>query len=71
MLFAYEKTKAQISCAETSSYVFCYIVQSHYILNLKFQASSKLSSVAVKPGMCRLVRNSKDRFFHDAAQIVF
>ena len=44
--FAYAKTKRQISCAVTmliSAYVFStYLVQSLYLLNLKFQASSHL-----------------------------
>ena len=46
-LFAYAKTKAQISCAVTaqliSAFVFAIrIIQSLYYLNLKFQASSHL-----------------------------
>ena len=58
-LFAYAKTKTQISCAVTgqliSAFVFAtWIVQSLFYLNLKFQASSHLpwlySPVCVGPG---------------------
>ena len=47
-IFAYAKTKAQISCAVTaqliSAFVFTtHIVQSLYLLNPKFQASCSLS----------------------------
>ena len=59
-LFAYAKTKTQISCAVTaqliSAFVFAIqIAQSLYYLNLKFQASSHLmwlySQVCVGPGL--------------------
>ena len=58
-LFAYAKTKTQISCAVTaqliSAFVFAvWIVQFLYYLNLKFQASSHIlllySTVCVRPG---------------------
>ena len=58
-LFAYAKTKAQISFAVTtkliSAFVFAtWIEQSLYFLNPKFQASSHLlwlySPVCVRPG---------------------
>ena len=59
LLFAYAKTKTQISFAVTakliSAFVFAtWIVQSLYFLNMKFQASSYLvwlySLVCVGPG---------------------
>ena len=59
-LFAYAKTKTQISCAVTaqliSAFVFAtWIVQSLFYLNQKFQASSHLpwlySLVCVGPGL--------------------
>ena len=58
-VFAYAKTKMQISCAVTaqliSAFVFAtWIVQSLLYLNMKFQASSHLlwlySPVCVGPG---------------------
>ena len=67
-LFAYAKTKAQISFAVTtkliSAFVFAArIVQSLYFLNAKFQASSHFlwlySPVCVGPG-----RKPEDRFSH-------
>ena len=55
---AYFETKAQISCIVT---VFAkWIVQSHYLLNLKFSASSHLLSLHCI--VSDLVRNPKDRF---------
>ena len=56
--------------ADQWAFVFAtHIVQSHYLLNPKFQASSYLlwlySTVCVRP-----VGNPKDRFSHDTAQIV-
>ena len=58
-IFAYAKTKMQISCAVTaqliSAFVFAtWIIQSLYFLNPKFRASSHLqwlpSLVCVSPG---------------------
>ena len=70
-LFAYAKTKTQISFAVTakliSAFVFATgIVQSLYYLNPKFQASSHLlwlySLVCVGPG-----RKPEDRFSQNEA----
>ena len=69
-VFAYAKTKTQISFAVTakliSAFVFAtQIVQSLYFLNPKFQASSHpvwlYSMVSVGPGW-----ESEDRFSHEA-----
>ena len=58
-LFAYAKTKTQISCAVTAQLIITFafairIVQSFYYLNLKFQVNSHLlwlySLVCVRPG---------------------
>ena len=58
-LFAYVKTKPQISCAVTAQLISAFdfathIVQSLFFLNPKFQASSHLlwlhSLVCVRPG---------------------
>ena len=74
-LFAYVKTKTQISCAVTvqliSPFVFAIqMVQSLYYLNPKFQASSHLlwlyRSVCVGPS-----RNPEDRFSHNEANLRF
>ena len=67
LLFAHEKTKAQISCdiAVDQHLCFCYIVQSLYLLNPKFQASVYFTAQPVSD----LVGNLKDRFCWDAAQI--
>ena len=66
LLFAYEKTKAQISCAVTaqviSTFVFTtQIVQFLYCLNAKFQASNHL----LWPYLSDLVRNLEDMFSPD------
>ena len=72
-IFAYAKTKAQISFAVTakliSAFVFTTrIVQSLYFLYLKFQAASHLlwwySPVCVGPG-----RKPEDRFSQNEAHI--
>ena len=73
-LFAYAKTKTQISFAVTaklliSAFVFAtQTVRSLYLLNLKFRVSSHLlwlySLVCVGPG-----RKPQDRFSHNEAQI--
>ena len=72
-LFAYAKTKMQISFAVTakliSAFVFATrIVQSLFFLNLKFQASSHFlwlySPVCVGPG-----RKPEDGFSHNEALI--
>ena len=72
-LFAYAKTKTQISFAVTakliSAFVFAIrIVQSLYYLHPKFQASSHLlwlySLVCVGPG-----RKPEDQFSQNEAQI--
>ena len=74
-LFAYVKTKTQISCAVTaqliSAFVFAtWIVQSLFYLNRKFQASSHLlwlySQVCVGPGR----KPRKYRFSHNEAHII-
>ena len=63
LLFAYVKTKVQISCAVTaqliSAFVFAtWTVQSLYFLNPKLQAFSHLlwlySLVCVRPGSCNM-----------------
>ena len=74
LLFAYAKTKAQISCAVTaqliSTLVFAVeIVQSLYFLNPKFQVSSHLQR-PYSQFVSDLVRNPKDRLSHDAAHIM-
>ena len=72
-IFAYAKTKTQISCAVTaqliSAFVFAMrIVQSLFYLNPKFQASSHLlwlySPVCDGPG-----RKPEDWFIHKDAQL--
>ena len=72
-LFAYTKTKTQISFVVTakliSAFVFTTrILQSLYFLNPKFQGSSHLlwlySLVCVRPG-----RNPEDQFSHNEAQL--
>ena len=57
-LFAYAKTKTQISFAVTtkliSAVVFAtWILRFLYFLNPKFQASLETSSVIEQPGLCR------------------
>ena len=48
--FAYAKTKAHVTAKLISAFVFTTrIVQSLYLLNPKFQASSYL-----KPGLCKV-----------------
>ena len=73
-VFAYTKTKTQISFAVTakliSAFVFAArILQSLYFLNPKFQASSHLvwlySLVCVGPG-----RLPEDRFSHNEAHML-
>ena len=74
-MFAYAKTKTQISFAVTakliSAFVFAtWIVRSIFYLNPKSQASSH--SVAVQPGIVLdLVGNPEDRFSHNEAHILF
>ena len=68
--FAYAKTMMQISCAVTaqliSAFVFAtWLVQSLYLLNPKFQASS-LFLFLYSP----LVGNPKGLFSHNAAHMV-
>ena len=72
-IFAYAKTKTQISFTVTakliSAFLFTtWIVKSLYFLSPKFQASSHLlwlySPVCVSPG-----RKPEDRFSHNEAQI--
>ena len=69
-LFAYTKTKMQITAKLISAFVFAsYVVLSVYFLNPKFQASSHLlylySLVCVGPG-----RKPERLFSHDAAHII-
>ena len=68
-LFAYAKTKTQISLVVTakliSTFVFAtLIVQSLYFLNPKFKASSNL--LWLYSLVC--IRNLEDRISHDAVQ---
>ena len=72
-LFAYAKTKTQISFAVTAKLIRAFVfatrkVQCLYFLNLKFQASSHLlwlySLVCIGPG-----RNPEDRFSQNEAHM--
>ena len=70
--FADAKTKMQIRCAVTTQLISIFvlatwIVQSHYYLNRKFQASSQLLWL-YSPVCVDLVGNSKDRFSHNEAK---
>ena len=72
-VFAYAKTKAQISFAVTakliSDFVFAtQMVHSLYFLNPKFQASRYLLWLH-SPFVSDLVGNPEDRFSHNEAQI--
>ena len=72
-IFAYAKTKPQISCAVTaqliSAFVFpIWIVQFLFFLNPKFQASSDLLSLH-SPVCVGTGRNPEDRFSHNKAHI--
>ena len=56
MLFAYAKTKAQVSCglfAQLSSACFCYKESTGAPLSKPESSSIQPSSVAVQPGLCR------------------
>ena len=71
LLFAYAKTKTQISFAVTakliSAFVFAtWILQYIFFLNPNFQVSSNCAARIVSD----LVGNSKDRFSHVAAHIL-
>ena len=73
-LFAYAKTKSQISCAVTaqliSTLVFAVeIVQSLYFLNPKFQVSSHLLW-PFSQFVSDLVGNPEDRLSHNAVHIM-
>ena len=72
-IFAYAKTKTQISFAVTakliSAFVFATrIVQPLYFLNLKFQVSSSFSNCAARC-VSDLAGNHEDRFSDVAAHI--
>ena len=60
-LLAYSKTKTQISCAVSAT----YIVQAIYFLNPHFQASSNLLWLYTD-----LVENPEDRFCCDVDQVM-
>ena len=73
-IFAYAKTKTQISFAVTakliSAFVFATrIVQSLYFLNQKFQTSSHLLWL-YSWFVSDLVGNPEDRFSHNVAHIM-
>ena len=68
-VFAFAKTKVQISCMVSSIFAFATsIMEPLYFLNLKFQASNHLlwlySSLCVVPG-----RKPEDGFSHNEAHI--
>ena len=70
LLFAYAKTKVQISCAVTPQLISAFvsasqIAQSLYFLNPKFQASSHLQLYI--PVFVGRGRKLEDRFSSDAA----
>ena len=67
-VFAYAKTKAQISCALTTQLISAFlfakqIVKSLYFLDPKFQGSSHLLWLhGTAPFVSDLVGNPEDRF---------
>ena len=72
-VYAYAKTKTQISCAETaqliSAFVFTtQIVQSLYFLKPKFQASSHLLWLCI-PACVGSARKPYDWFCHVVAHL--
>ena len=74
-LFAYVKTKPQISCAVTaqliSAFVFAtQIVQSLFFLNPKFKPLAIFCSCTVR-FVSDLVGNPEYRFSHNEAQIMY
>ena len=76
-LFAYGKTKTQISFAVTAELISVFvfttqIVQSLYFLNLEFQASrsSCVFCGCTARFVSDLVGNPEDRFSHNKAQII-
>ena len=75
MLFAYAKTKTQISCAVTAQLLSAFvsairIVQSIYYLNPKCQASSHLMCV-YSLVLSDLVENPKVWFSHYEAHLFY
>ena len=74
-LFAYAKTKTQISCAVTAQLISAFVFASQivhflYYLNPKFQASSHIQWQH-SPFVSDLVGNPEDLFSHDEAHIIF
>ena len=75
LVFAYAKTKTQISCAVTAQLISAFVfstptVQFLFFLNPKFQASSHF--LWVYNLVCAdLVGNPEDRFSHNEAQFTF
>ena len=67
----YEPHHEKTCCSAHKRLYFHYIEQSLYFLNPKFQASNQLETVhCTSRFVSDFVGNPKDKFSHDAAQII-